>query len=154
MVYTVNLTIQDPRDKQLGTILPRRSRIFGTVVLRYAMGNFSAEGIARGEGERFDDSENLHKLPTMIIVGFSGLVQDVAGVHSSRFRSTIFWIKNISLPSGLTEFPVLSGQAFPIRSESMGSDSIDAAKYQNSSCLILFNTLYTLDHWHDGINRV
>ena len=66
-----NLTIQDPRDKQLDTILPRRSRIFGTIVLRYAMGNFSAEGIARGEGERYDDSENLHKLPTMIIVGFS-----------------------------------------------------------------------------------
>jgi len=41
-----------------------------------------------------------------------------------------------------------------INVESMGSDSIDAAKYQNLLCLILFNTLYTLDHWHDGINRV
>jgi vitamin B12 transporter len=67
----VNLTIQDPRNKSLNTILPRRSRIFGTAVLRYAMGNFSAEGIARGEGERYDDNENLHKLPSMIIVGFS-----------------------------------------------------------------------------------
>ncbi|SEK39945.1 TonB-dependent receptor domain-containing protein [Nitrosovibrio tenuis] len=66
-----NLTIQDPRNVQLDTILPRRSRIFGTAVLRYAVGNFSAEGIARGEGERYDDGENLHKLPSMIIVGFS-----------------------------------------------------------------------------------
>ena len=54
-----NLTIQDPRNKQLDTILPRRSRIFGTVVLRYAMGNFSAEGIARGEGERYDDDKTF-----------------------------------------------------------------------------------------------
>lgn len=66
-----NMTIQDPRNQQLDTILPRRSRIFGTAVLRYAAGNFSTEGIARGEGERYDDSENLHKLPAMIIVGFS-----------------------------------------------------------------------------------
>ncbi|MDE2366306.1 MAG: TonB-dependent receptor, partial [Betaproteobacteria bacterium] len=67
----VNVTIQDPRNKPLNTILPRRSRLFGTMVLRYAAGNFSAEGIVRGEGERFDDSENLHKLPSMAIVGFS-----------------------------------------------------------------------------------
>lgn len=66
-----NLTIQDPRNQQLNTILPRRSRIFGTVVLRYAAGNFSAEGIARGEGERFDDGQNTQKLPAMVIVGFS-----------------------------------------------------------------------------------
>jgi vitamin B12 transporter len=67
----VNMTIQDPRNKQLGTVLPRRSRIFGTVALRYASGDFFVEGIARGEGERYDDNENLHKLPSMIIVGFS-----------------------------------------------------------------------------------
>jgi vitamin B12 transporter len=66
-----NLTIQDPRNKQLDTILPRRSRIFGTVALRYATGNLMVEGIARGEGERYDDNENLHKLPSMFIVGFS-----------------------------------------------------------------------------------
>jgi len=41
------------------------------VVLRYAAGNFSAEGIARGEGERFDDGQNTQKLPAMVIVGFS-----------------------------------------------------------------------------------
>jgi vitamin B12 transporter len=66
-----NVTIQDPRNRQLNTILPRRSRAFGTVVMRYASGNFSAEAIARGEGERFDDNENLHKLPAMVIAGFS-----------------------------------------------------------------------------------
>lgn len=66
-----NVTIQDPRNQQLNTILPRRSREFGTVVMRYASGNFSAEAIARGEGERYDDNENLHKLPAMVIAGFS-----------------------------------------------------------------------------------
>ena len=66
-----NLTIQDPRNKQLGTILPRRSRIFGTGVLRYAAGNFSTEGNVRGEGPRYDDTENLNQLPSMIFVGFS-----------------------------------------------------------------------------------
>lgn len=66
-----NVTIQDPRNRQLNTILPRRSRTFGTVVMRYASGNFSAEAIARGEGERFDDNENLNKLPAMVIAGFS-----------------------------------------------------------------------------------
>lgn len=66
-----NVTIQDPRNQQLNTILPRRSRTFGTVVMRYASGNFSAEAIARGEGERYDDNENIHKLPAMIIAGLS-----------------------------------------------------------------------------------
>jgi len=66
-----NLTVQDPRNKQLDTILPRRSRIFGTAALKYATGDFAVEGIARGEGERYDDNENLHKLPSMVIVGFS-----------------------------------------------------------------------------------
>lgn len=66
-----NMTFQDPRNQQLNTILPRRSRMFGTVAMRYAMGNFTVEGIARGEGARYDDNENLHKLPAMIIVGFS-----------------------------------------------------------------------------------
>ncbi|MDN5881967.1 MAG: TonB-dependent receptor [Nitrosospira sp.] len=66
-----NVTIQDPRNQQLNTILPRRSKVFGTVVMRYASGNFAAEAIARGEGERYDDNENIHKLPAMIIAGFS-----------------------------------------------------------------------------------
>ena len=66
-----NVTIQDPRNKQLNTILPRRSRAFGTVAMRYAAENFSVEAIARGEGERYDDNENLHKLPAMVIAGFS-----------------------------------------------------------------------------------
>lgn len=66
-----NVTIQDPRNQQLNTILPRRSRTFGTVVMRYASGNFSTEAIARGEGERYDDNENIHKLPAMVIAGLS-----------------------------------------------------------------------------------
>jgi vitamin B12 transporter len=66
-----NVTIQDPRNQQLNTILPRRSRAFGTVAMRYAAGNFSTEMIARGEGERYDDNENIHKLPAMVIAGFS-----------------------------------------------------------------------------------
>jgi vitamin B12 transporter len=66
-----NVTIQDPRNQQLNTILPRRSRAFGTVAMRYAAGSFSVEAIARGEGERFDDNENIHKLPAMVIAGFS-----------------------------------------------------------------------------------
>ncbi len=47
------------------------------------MGNFSAEGIARGEGERYDDNENLHKLPIHDNRGLQRLIQDVAGLHSS-----------------------------------------------------------------------
>ncbi|PTR08149.1 outer membrane cobalamin receptor [Nitrosospira sp. Nsp5] len=66
-----NMTFQDPRNQQLNTILPRRSRMFGTVAMRYATENFMVEGIARGEGARYDDIENLHKLPAMVIVGFS-----------------------------------------------------------------------------------
>lgn len=70
-----NVTIQDPRNRQLNTTLPRRSRVFGTVVMRYASGKFSAEAIARGEGERYDDNENIHKLPAMVIAGFSASYQ-------------------------------------------------------------------------------
>ena len=66
-----NVTGQNPQNEQTHTTLARRSKVFGTTVLRYASGNFSAEAIARGEGLRYDDIENTHKLPAMVIAGFS-----------------------------------------------------------------------------------
>jgi vitamin B12 transporter len=66
-----NVTGQNPQNEQTHTTLARRSKVFGTTVLRYASGNFSAEAIARGEGLRYDDTENTSKLPAMVIAGFS-----------------------------------------------------------------------------------
>ena len=70
-----NVTGQNPEDAQSHHTLARRSKVFGTTVLRYSSGNFSAEAIARGEGVRYDDIENTHKLPSMVIAGFSASYQ-------------------------------------------------------------------------------
>lgn len=70
-----NVTGQNPQDAQSHHTLARRSKVFGTTVLRYSSGNFSAEAIARGEGVRYDDIENTHKLPAMVIAGFSASYQ-------------------------------------------------------------------------------
>ena len=67
----LNVTGQDPRNRTTDTVLARRSQVFGTTVLRYAQGGFTMEAIARGEGVRYDDSENTAKLPAMVIAGLS-----------------------------------------------------------------------------------